>query len=497
MTFDLLVRRARIYDGSGQRPFRGDVGVLGDRIAAVGPLPRAEAGFVLDADGLALAPGFIDPHNHANNEAEGGILNIPGADNMLRQGVTTLIAGNCGGSAWPIGEHLDAVAQVGIKQNYATLVGHSTLRSRAVADGLRAPTPEELQTLRSLARQALDEGAFGISTGYFPAWVTTDELVAVSQAVAEGAGIYTSHIRNEGPALVEAVAEAIEIGRRAQIPIQISHIKAHGRLAWDRIEEVLALLDGAADIHLHADCYPYTACFSGIAALIPAPVRDEVARRGGLATSLQNPAWHDELVNAVAHGMALMDGPRSVIFAPLEPDPELQGKTVAEVAEARRISPEDLVLSLAVKGGMSCVFHAMREDNLRTFLSHRLVMFGSDGHLRRPGHGYCHPRNYGTFPRAIGRYGRDARLYDLSTAIRKASAMAADKFGLTDRGYVRQGYFADLVLFSEPQILDTATFQQPHQYPQGIKYVLVNGALAVDNERTLPGNYGRVLRFSP
>ncbi len=496
MTFDLLLRGARIYDGSGSPPFRGDVGVIGDRIAAVGPLGRAEPGFVLDAEGLALAPGFIDPHNHAHNEAEGGILNIPEADNMLRQGVTTLIAGNCGGSAWPIGEHLDAVSQLGIKQNYATLVGHSTLRSQAVAENGRAPTSEELEALRSLARQALDDGAFGMSTGYFSTWVTTGELVAVSQAVAEGGGIYTSHIRNEGQGLVEAVAEALEIGRRAQIPVQISHIKTHGHLAWDRIGEVIALLDGATDVRVHADRYPYTACFSGISALLPQPVREEAGRRGGLA-SLQDPAVHPEVVAALREHMDLIGGPDSVVFAPLEPDPELEGRTLAEVADARGVPPEELVLSLVIKGGMSCVFHAMREDNLRTFLSHPLVMFGSDGHLRRPGHGFCHPRNYGTFPRGIGRYGRDARLYDLATGIRKASGMAADKFGLADRGYVRQGYFADLVLFSESQILDTATFKQPHQYPRGIKYVLVNGSLAVDNERTLPGNHGRVLRFSP
>jgi N-acyl-D-amino-acid deacylase len=492
MNLDVLIRRAKIYDGSGATPYFADVGVGGDKIVAVGSLSNATAALVLDADGLALAPGFIDPHNHADQEAEGGILNIPQADNMLRQGVTTLIAGNCGGSPWPIGEHLEAVSRAAIKQNYAVLVGYGTIRAQAVKESNRSALPDEIEKMQELACRAMDEGAIGISTGYFPSWVTTDEIVAVAEAVSEHGGLYTSHIRSEGEQLLEAVSEAIEIGRRACIPVQISHIKTYGAAAWHKREKVLTLLDEASDVEVHADRYPYTACFGGIAALVPPDIREKSALRGGLQT-LTDPHWRKEVLVAVERQIEDVGGPQRVVFAPLEPNPDLDGKTLAQVAEARGTSPEELVVSLTVQGGISCIVHSMCEENLRAFLSHPLVMFGSDGHLRRLGHGTCHPRNYGTFPRAIGRYGRDLRLFDMATAIRKATGMAADKFRLANRGYVRQDYIADLVLFDEGAIIDMATFAQPHQYPRGIKYVLVNGRLAVDNERTLPGNYGRVL----
>ncbi len=493
MPFDLLLRRARIYDGSGAQPFLGDVGVEGDRIAAVGLMPNTEARLVIDCQGLALAPGFIDPHNHAHNEAEGGILNIPQADNMLRQGVTTLVAGNCGGSPWPIGEHLDAVSRLGIKQNYALLVGHGTLRAQCVTEHNRPATTDEIAQMRNLALRAMDEGVFGMSTGYFPSWVTTDEIVQVSEVIASRGGIYTSHIRNESAGVLEAVGEALEIGRRAGLPVLISHIKTWGALAWDKKDQILGLLEAADDVEVHGDRYPYTACFTGVSALIPSGVVEEASRRGGLA-SLRDPDWQLEVLPAIREHIETAGGPENVFFAPLEPSPDLDGKTLAEVAEAHGASPEKTVIALALRGGVSCIIHAMREDNLRDFLAHRLVMFGSDGHLRRPGHGQCHPRNYGTFPRAIGRYGRDGRLFDMPTAIRKATGMAADKLRLAGRGYVRQGYFADLVIFDEEGLLDTATFKQPHQYPRGVKYVVLNGHLAVDNERTLPGCYGRVLR---
>lgn len=493
MRLDILIRGATIYDGSGARPFRGDVGISGDTIAAVGSLPHADANTIISADGLALAPGFVDPHNHAHNEAEGGITSIPQADNMLRQGVTTLVAGNCGGSPWPIGEHLAAVEELPIKQNYAILVGHGTIRGRAVKDNGRPPTPEEISAMQEMARQAMDEGAIGISTGYFPSWVTTDEIVLVARAVGERGGIYASHIRTEAAGVVEAVAEAIEIGRRAQMPVQVSHIKTWGRHAWDKKDQMLELLDEADDVDVAADRYPYTASFGGVAALIPPAVREEAARRGGLS-SLLDPSWHAEVAAAVREHIDTIGGPEKVTFAPLEPQPDLDGRTLAEVAADRNTPPDELAIQLAVEGGISCIFHAMLEDNLRDFLAHRAVMFGSDGHLRVFGKGHCHPRNYGTFPRAIGRYGRDVGLYDLPTAVKKAAAMAADRFGLERRGYVAQGYYADLVLFDPQALIDTATFDSPHAYPRGIKYVIVNGKLAVDDGRTLPQGYGRVLR---
>ncbi len=493
MKFDVLITGGRVYDGSGAEPFLADVGIVGDRIEAVGSLAGAEADLVIDASGLAVAPGFIDPHNHAHNEAEGGILKIPEADNMLRQGVTTLIAGNCGGSPWPIGEHLERVARLPIKQNYAILVGHGSVRGMAVSQAGRPPTGEEMRVMKDMVRRAMDEGALGLSTGYFPSWVTTGEIVEVAKVVADCGGVYASHIRSEAERVLDAIAEIIEIGRRAGLPVQVSHIKTWGAKAWDKKDRILQMIDEASrDIDISADRYPYTASFTGIAALIPPHIREEAARRGGFG-SLRQSDWREEVLREVAGHIQTAGGPERVVFAPLVPNPELDGRSLAEVASERGVSPAELAVELAIRGGVSCVFHAMREDNLRDFLRHRLVMFGSDGHLRIFGKGFCHPRNYGTFPRAIGRYGRDAGLYDMATAIKKATSMAAEKFGLRGRGYLKQGYYADVVIFDEAGLVDTATFDNPHSYPAGIKHVLVNGKLAVDGERTLPHGAGRVL----
>ncbi|MBC7288485.1 MAG: D-aminoacylase [Armatimonadetes bacterium] len=493
MTFDVLITGGRIYDGSGAAPFLADVGIVGDRIEEVGSLRGAVAATTIDARGLSVAPGFIDPHNHAHNEAEGGILNIPEADNMLRQGVTTLIAGNCGGSPWPIGEHLEQVGKLPIKQNYAILVGHGTVRGMAVTQGGRPPSEKELKVMKDLVRRAMDEGALGISTGYFPSWVTTEEIVELARIVAECGGVYASHIRSEGEEVLDAVAEAIEIGRRAGLPVQISHIKTWGKKAWDKKDQILELLDTAArEIDVSADRYPYTASFTGVAALIPSSIREEASRRGGFTSLLDND-WRESVLAEIADFIDTAGGADKVVFAPLAPDPELDGRTLEDVAADRGVTPAELVVELSIRGGVSCIFHAMQEDNLRDFLRHKLVMIGSDGHLRSYGKGFCHPRNYGTFPRAIGRYGRDQGLYDMATAIKKATSMPAEKFGLKGRGYIKRGCMADIVVFDEQRLLDTATFEQPHRYPAGVVYVLVNGKLAVDNERTLPGGHGAVI----
>ena len=255
MTFDLLIRGGTVVDGTGAPGFVADVGIVGDRIHTVGDLSAAQARDIIDATGLIVAPGFVDVHNHAANEMEGGILNIPSVENQVRQGVTTLIAGNCGGSPWPIGEHLDAVAAAPMRQNYGLLVGMGTLRVQADV-GNRAATPADIEAMQVLAAQAMDEGAFGMSTGYFPEFVTTDEIAQVARPIAQAGGIYATHMRNEADAVLDALAEAIEIGERSGCPVQISHIKTWGARAWDKAEAMLALIDEAReryDMILKAD----------------------------------------------------------------------------------------------------------------------------------------------------------------------------------------------------------------------------------------------------
>ena len=495
MAFDVLIRNGLVADGLGGGPVRADVGVEGDRIAAVGDLAGAETAETVDVAGRWVAPGFIDVHNHAHGEAAGGIRNIPEADNMVRMGVTTLIAGNCGGSPWPMGEHLEQVAGLSIRQNYGCLVGHGTIRGRA-REGRAGATPAEaIAEMQKLARQAMQEGAFGMSTGYFGPGVTTREIIHVARAVAEGGGVYTSHIRSEAEGLVEAVAEAIQIGEQASIPVQISHLKALGKHAWDKAEQVLSMIDEARErgLNVEADRYPYTRSFTGVAALVPTELREEVARRGGM-THLRDADLEQIVIEGINGEIDALEGPQSALFAPLEPDPELDGKTLGERAEELSVPPHELVIELCIRGKVSCIYTSMREENLKTFLRYPHTMIGSDGHLRTFGEGVSHPRNYGTFPRALGRYAREERCYSMEEGVKRMTSMPAEKFRLRNRGVIREGAYADLVVFDPATIEDRATFENGHQYPVGIEHVIVNGAVAVRDGETTDACAGRVVR---
>ena len=495
MTFDLLITGGTIADGTGGEPYRGDVGICGDRIHAIGDLSAARGREVIDASGLIVAPGFVDVHNHASNEMEGGILNIPEADNMLRQGVTTLISGNCGGSPWPVGAHLDAVAGKPIRQNYGLLVGHGTIRAQARVSA-RSAAEQDIARMRDLAAQAMDEGAFGMSTGYFPDFVTTDEITQVARPIAQAGGVYASHIRSEGEGLLEAVAEAIAIGEGSGCPVQISHIKCYGPAAWDKADRVLDMIDEARarGLDVGADRYPYVASFTGLVSLVPGELRVEAQRRGGWDRLRDG-----DLVAAAREGInrqiGVVGGADKVMFAPLDPMPEIDGRRLDEVAAERGREPWETALDLITAGSVSCIYFTMKEENVRTFMRHPAVFAGSDGHLRVFGKGVSHPRNYGTFPRWVGHYGRDQGMFAVEEVVRKCSQMPAAKFGLHDRGRLAPRHYADIVVFAWERIIDRATFEEAHQYPEGIVHVIVNGGVAVRDGCTVPQSWGRVVRL--
>ena len=495
MTFDLLISGGTIVDGTGAPAYPGDVGVMGDRISAMGRLEGASGKETIHAAGLIVAPGFIDVHNHAHSEAEGGILNIPRADNLVRMGVTTLIAGNCGGSPWPLDEHLDAVACADIRQNYGILLGHGTIRRKSVEKPNAPASPAEVATMQDLVREGMDAGAFGMSTGYFAQCVTLEEIVEVSKAVAERGGIYTSHIRNEEKGLIEAIEEGIAVAEGAGIPVQISHIKTYGRTAWPWVAQVLDLIHGAQDrgASVHADRYPYVACFTGITSLIGREVPAEAGARGGIA-HVRDEDLIEETRKAVQDYLYELDGPSNVLLAPLDPRPDMEGRRLSEVALDRGQDPVDTAIDLAVEGNASCIFFAMDEENLKTFYRDPSVWVASDGHLRVFGKGVSHPRNYGTFPRALGKYGREEACFSLEEGVAKMTGLPADKFGIKGRGVLAVGNCADLTLFDGGTIRDQATFEDAHQYPVGIPYVIVNGGIAVRAGETRGGCFGRVLR---
>jgi len=496
MTFDLLVRGGTIVDGTGAEGFAGDVGIVGDRIHAIGDLSAADFRDVIDVTGLIVAPGFVDVHNHASGEMEGGILNIPSVENQVRQGVTTLISGNCGGSPWPIGEHLDAVDALPIRQNYGLLVGMGTIRAEVEVDAEPA-SPEEVARMQELAARAMAEGAFGMSTGYFPDFVTTDEIAQVARPIAEAGGVYATHMRDESERLLDALREAIAIGERSGCPVQISHIKCWGTRAWGLADQALALIDDARErgLDIAADRYPYVASFSGVAYIVPLDARIDAATRGGIE-HLRDDDLAERVRAGVEDFVEVLDGADNIVFAPLEPMPEIDGKSLAQVAEERGEEPWRVALELTIEGSVSCIYFSMREENVRAFMRHPAVFAGSDGHLRVLGRGVSHPRNYGTFPRWIGHYGRDEGLFGVEEVVRKCAFMPARKFGLHDRGELAQRKIADLAIFSWEDIIDTATFDDPHHYPEGIPHVIVAGVPAVRDGEATDETPGRVVRLS-
>lgn len=495
MVFDLILRGGSIVDGTGAPARPGDVGINGERIAVIDDLSEATAKQEIDVTGLIVAPGFIDPHNHAHNEARTGILSIPKAENYLRQGVTTLVAGNCGGSAWPVGEHFAAVARAGIRQNYAMLVGLGTVRGQVVREAGRPANLEEIRQMQGLVTQAMEEGAVGVSNGYFPAYVTTDEIAEVTKAAANKGGLYASHIRNEGDSLLGAVEEILEIGARAECPVQISHIKTYGQRNWWKIDAVFDLMEEGVrrGVDVMADRYPYVACFTGVSALLPMWARSEAQARGGWE-SLYDAGWSQRLRRAIADQFNLIGGPHNVMFAPLDPKPELDGKRLDDYAAQVGKDPMDVAIDLIVQGGVSCIFFVMCEANIERFYQHPLVVGGSDGHLRVLGEGVSHPRNYGTFPRIIGHYGRDRGLLTVEEAVRKCTSLTAERFGLRERGVLVGGNYADIVAFDWNSIADTATFEQQHQYPKGIPWVIVNGKVALAKGEVTEELAGQVVR---
>jgi N-acyl-D-amino-acid deacylase len=520
--YDIIIAGGTVIDGTGAPRYRADVAVRGDRIVRVSrePLPRDGAARVVDAAGRVVAPGFIDLHAHLEP-----LLEMPDAESHVRQGVTTALGGPDGGGPWPLGAYLDSVARAGVGMNVAYLVGHNTIRREVMGMADRAPTPAELERMRGMVARAMGEGAFGLSTGlrYLPGtFATTDEVVALAQAAADSGGIYTSHLREEGLGLFAGVAEAIEIGRRARIPIVLTHHKSVGQRMWGQSVRTLAMVDSAragtsgapaaggrvpteggrlvVGVDVMLDQYPYTATHTGISVLIPS-----WALAGGdsaFARRVRDPTLKDSITKGIVFNILNDRGGgdlRRVQFSRVAWQRELEGKTLYDWAVMRGVAatPErgaELVIEAELRGGANAIYHVLDEGDVERIMRHPQTMIASDGRLSRPGDGHPHPRAYGTFPRVLGRYVRERRVLTLEDAVRKMTAMPAARLGLRDRGRIAEGMAADLTIFDPAAVADRATFEQPHQYPQGIDYVIVNGAVAVDAGRFTGERGGRVLK---
>jgi N-acyl-D-aspartate/D-glutamate deacylase len=532
MSIDLLIRGGTVVDGTGRPPVLADVAVEGDRIAAVGPpgtLDGATAGTVVDAAGRYVTPGFVDIHTHSDRS----ILINPRMESKLRQGVTTEVGGNCGSgvapalgeavanlrpepgrehepASWPtMAAYFEHIERAGIAGNYATWAAHGTLRASTVGYAMRPATADELAAMRRLLAESLEAGAFGLSTGliYVPSgYADTDELVALSEVVRDYGGLYASHIRNEASGLLEAVGEAIEVGRRAGVPVQIAHHKASGRPNWGRVEQSLASMDDArrAGVDVACDQYPYTASSTGLSAVLP-----KWALEGGrerLVARLRAPATRrrirEEMAAARPDWGALDEesGWHHILIARCRGNPALEGRRLDEIAAERGQAPFDVCFDLLIQedGYVGCVFFSMCEPDVRTVMRWPGTMIGSDASSVAPygtlGDGKPHPRAYGTFARVLGHYVREAGLLSWPEAVHKMTAQPAARVGLRDRGEVRPGAFADLVVLDPATIAERATFADPHRYAAGVEHVFVNGVAVIrwgEHTGALPG---RVLR---
>lgn len=495
MMLDLILANGLVFDGTGAPGRRLDVGIAGEHVEVLGDLAGVEGARRLDVAGKVVAPGFIDLHTHHNNEMDGGIENIPGADNYLRQGVTTCVGGNCGGAAFPIGPHLERVARLEIRSNYAVLVGCNQARN-AVLQEERAATAAELSRMCDLVREGFEDGAIGLSSGvaYTP-FLTTPELVAMSRVAADYGSFYASHIRNEGDGLLEAIAELIEVARGSGAGGEISHIKCYGKGNWGKSPRALELIEAARDegLDVTADQYPYTGCFTGLAGSLFGQETQIRARRQGGLQALLTGDLRREAEASFGRRYAALDNGAGIILAPLEPHPEFEGKTLAEYLEGQGGDPFETTVALCASGHISAIYMAMCEDDVVTYMRSPHVMVGSDGHLRVLGKSFSHPRNFGTFPRVLARYVRDEGVLTLEQAIHKMTAMPAGRLGLRDRGVLREGMVADVTVFDPGTVQDHATFRDGNAYATGFELVLLAGQVALERDRPAPRGYGRVL----
>lgn len=493
---DVLLKDGMIFDGTGAEPFRGNVAITGEKIVAIGEFPIGEARQTIDCRGLVIAPGFIDLHNHSDNyviKAE-----TRAAVNFLMQGCTTMVTGNCGSGPVDAAAYYAKIDAAGAGPNIAHLLPQGSLRDEVMGSTARPPSPEEMQQMRELADKAMRDGVWGMATGliYVPSsYAETGELIEVAKIVAGHGGIYASHIRDEGTGVLDAVHEALEIGRQAGCPVHVSHFKSSGEEAWGLVRQAADLIEKAqgAGQRVTADQYPYIASSTSLdATLIPT-----WARSGGqkeLVARLDDPEQGERIREAITASLAKKQNGAAIRIARYQPRQDWVGKNLVEIAEGEKAAPLDIALAITRNGGAQIVNFSMSEDDVRHIMQRPWVATASDGRAYLPGADRPHPRNYGTFSRKIGFYSIRENVVPLAQAIRSSTSLPAEILGMTDRGTLREGTYADVVVFDAEKFIDQATFDDPHQYSAGLAYVFVNGTPAVFQGTPTGALAGKALR---
>lgn len=486
--YDVVITNGKIIDGTGNSWYYGDVAIKDGKIVYVGKMNDVTATKVINAKGLIVAPGFIDVHAHIEN----GIFENPAAGNYIYDGVTTVITGNCGGSADDLKKFFWGLDSMKTSINIASLVGHNTVRRLAMGLDNRLATVDEQKKMEELVAQAMKDGAVGLSTGliYLPGmYSNTEEVIGLARSAAAYNGIYASHIRNEENGVKDAINEAINIGKNANIPVQISHFKVSGPANWGRSRETLPMIEAARKegYDVTIDQYPYSASSTNLGIRLP-----DWALAGGndsLKKRINDAAMQKQIIKEMLE-MQSKYKYKNYSYAYVahhNADTTLNGKNISQINKLKGRKSKmkyeaETILDMMLAGGAQMVYHSMNEDDVRYFIKYPFNMVGADAGVPLPGRGMPHPRAYGTNARVLAKYVRDEKLVSVEEMIRRMTSLAAQKFQLKDRGLLKEGMAADIVVFDLNEVTDKATFEQPHQFSQGFHYVLVNGQLAIDNK---------------
>ncbi len=516
--YDIVIENGSLVDGSGSPARDADVGILDGKIAAIGDLASAGAARRIDASGLVVAPGFIDMHNHSDLT----IVAEPNGESMIRQGVTTMILGE-GGSQGPLppgeqewetlGEYFDFVEKKGIAQNIASYVGQTQVWTFVKGDELKPATDEEIKLMQAEVEKAMLQGALGLSTSLLmppSSLVTTEQLAELAKPAAAHGGLYSTHIRDEGQGVFDSVAEAIAVGRGADIRVDIIHLKIADKALWGRMPEVLKLIDDARaeGLDIRANVYPYTAGQNNLRAIIPPWAHD--GGNEAMVARLRDPAQRErmrrDILNGIPgwynHYLATGGGWEGMLLVSFKQESNKQwvGKHMSDLIASRVGDPVGTLFDVLIEenGSVPTVFFHHSEEDMQLAMKQPYTSIGSDGSAISPdgpsGATHPHPRWYGTFPRVLGRYVRELHTLELPEAVKKMTSMNAEKANIPDRGLIKEGYWADVTLFDPETVIDKATFEEPHQYPEGIPYVIVNGVVALDNGQHTNSRSGQVLR---
>ena len=524
--FDLIIKGGHIYDGLGNEVQQTDIGIKGNFIKAIGKLPTTKAETIIDAKNLAVCPGFIDAHEHTDI----GLLVNPKAESSIRQGITTLVSGNCGGSPFPVADeiyeemkrNLKEVYQIdltwtdiigffskleenGIALNYSSLVGQGTIRGVAMGFNDRPPSENELERMKLMVAENIEGGAIGLSTGleYAPgSYAKSNEIEELCRVAARYGGVYATHMRDEGDRLLESLDESIDVAEKTGVSLQISHFKIAYPRNWHKVDDALAKVEKAKEdgVAIFCDRYPYIAGSTGLSFYFPLWARQGTTEE--FLARLKDPQLENRIRSYLSEQEKKLGSWDKVVISSVvsEENKKFEGKSVLEGAKETGKTPHEFMRDLLIeeKNRVEMVTFMMKEENLKKILAHPLVGVGTDGSAVAPygllHKGKPHPRLYGTFPRVLGKYIREEKILSLPEMLKKMTSLPAQKFGFMRRGILKQEFYADVVIFDRDKVIDKATWTDPHQYPDGIEYVIVNGKVVIERGNHTGNLPGRVLR---